>query len=77
MCRILVTGRGGQLATGLEAALPAQGFEALLVGQPEFEFDKPETVLNAINSRSGGKGNSTLPNPPAKGREALGTLNLA
>ncbi|MFM8615573.1 MAG: sugar nucleotide-binding protein, partial [Alphaproteobacteria bacterium] len=48
MRRILVTGRGGQLATGLEAALPAQGFEALLVGQPEFEFDKPETVIAAF-----------------------------
>jgi dTDP-4-dehydrorhamnose reductase len=48
MRRILVTGRGGQLATGLEAALPAQGFEALLVGQPEFEFDKPETVITAF-----------------------------
>ncbi|MCA3356593.1 MAG: dTDP-4-dehydrorhamnose reductase [Roseomonas sp.] len=50
MRRILVTGRGGQLATGLEAALPAQGFEALLVGQPEFEFDKPETVIAAFAS---------------------------
>ncbi|MCA3432962.1 MAG: sugar nucleotide-binding protein, partial [Roseomonas sp.] len=48
MRRILVTGRGGQLATGLEAALPAQGFEALLVGQPEFEFDKPDTVIAAF-----------------------------
>lgn len=44
MRRILVTGKGGQLATGLEVALPAQGFEAQLVGQPEFEFDRPETV---------------------------------
>ena len=50
MRRILVTGLGGQLATGLEAALPAQGFEALLVGQPEFEFDKPETVLAAFHA---------------------------
>ena len=50
MRRILVTGRGGQLATGLEAALPAQGFEALLVGQPEFEFDKPETVVAAFGA---------------------------
>jgi len=45
MQRILVTGKGGQLATGLEESLPARGFEALLVGQPEFEFDKPETVI--------------------------------
>jgi dTDP-4-dehydrorhamnose reductase len=48
MRRILVTGRGGQLATGLEAALPTQGFDALLVGQPEFEFDRPETVIAAL-----------------------------
>lgn len=44
MRRILVTGRGGQLATGLEAALPVQGFDPILVGQPDFEFDQPETV---------------------------------
>ncbi|MBS7811671.1 dTDP-4-dehydrorhamnose reductase [Roseococcus pinisoli] len=44
MRRILVTGKGGQLATGLADSLPAKGFEALLVGQPEFEFDKPGTV---------------------------------
>jgi len=50
MRRILVTGRGGQLATGLEAALPVQGFEALLVGQPEFEFDKPESVIAAFQA---------------------------
>ena len=47
---ILVTGRGGQLATALEAALPARGFEALLVGQPEFEFDQPESVIAAFNA---------------------------
>lgn len=45
MKRILVTGKGGQLATGLEASLPAKGFDALAVGQPEFEFDRPETVV--------------------------------
>lgn len=50
MRRILITGRSGQLATGLEAALPAQGFEALLVGQPEFAFDKPETVIAAFHT---------------------------
>jgi dTDP-4-dehydrorhamnose reductase len=48
MRRILVTGRGGQLATGLEASLPARGFEAILVGQPDFEFDRPETVIAAF-----------------------------
>ena len=48
MRRVLLTGRGGQLATGLESALPAQGFEAILVGQPDFEFDRPETVAAAF-----------------------------
>ncbi|WP_188974068.1 dTDP-4-dehydrorhamnose reductase, partial [Neoroseomonas lacus] len=50
MRRILVTGRGGQLATGLETALPARGFEPVLVGQPEFEFDAPETVAAAFDA---------------------------
>ncbi|MDB5416359.1 MAG: dTDP-4-dehydrorhamnose reductase [Rubritepida sp.] len=48
MRRILVTGQGGQLATGLAESLPGRGFEAMLVGQPDFEFDKPETVLAAF-----------------------------
>jgi len=48
MKRILVTGKGGQLATGLADALPAQGFDALLYGQPEFEFDQPATVARAF-----------------------------
>jgi dTDP-4-dehydrorhamnose reductase len=48
MRRILVTGQGGQLATGLAESLPLQGFEAMLVGQPDFEFDKPETVIAAF-----------------------------
>ena len=48
MKRILVTGKGGQLATGLADALPTQGFDALLFGQPEFEFDHPETIAAAF-----------------------------
>ena len=48
MHRILVTGKGGQLATGLAESLPGQGFGAMLVGQPDFEFDKPETVVAAF-----------------------------
>jgi dTDP-4-dehydrorhamnose reductase len=48
MRRILVTGRGGQLATGLAEALPAQGFAAFLVGQPEFEFDQPHSIAAAF-----------------------------
>ncbi|RVT96389.1 dTDP-4-dehydrorhamnose reductase [Rhodovarius crocodyli] len=50
MKRILVTGKGGQLATGLLDALPAMGFEPMAVGQPEFEFDKPETVEAAFRT---------------------------
>ncbi len=48
MKRVLVTGRGGQLATGLADALPAQGFEPFLFGQPEFEFDQPATIAAAF-----------------------------
>lgn len=48
MRRILVTGRGGQLATGLADALPAQGFEPFLFGQPELEFDQPATIAAAF-----------------------------
>ena len=48
MQRILVTGLGGQLATGLAESLPMHGFEAILVGQPDFEFDKPVTVRAAF-----------------------------
>jgi len=50
MRRILVTGRGGQLATGLAEALPAQGFETLLVGRPEFDFDDATTVAAAFDA---------------------------
>ena len=50
MKRILVTGRGGQLATGLADALPAQGFEAILVGQPEFEFDEPAAIAATFDA---------------------------
>lgn len=50
MRRVLVTGRGGQLATGLADALPAQGFAPTLVGQPDFEFDAPETIAAAFDA---------------------------
>lgn len=48
MHRILVTGQGGQLATGLAEALPARDFTALLVGQPEFDFIDPAGVARAF-----------------------------
>jgi dTDP-4-dehydrorhamnose reductase len=48
MRRVLVTGRGGQVATGLATALPARGFEAVLVGRPEFDLERPESIAAAI-----------------------------
>lgn len=44
MRRVLVTGGGGQVATALRAALPAQGFEAVVAGRPALDFDRPETL---------------------------------
>ena len=32
----------------LADSLPAQGLKPYLVGQPDFEFDKPETVIAAF-----------------------------
>lgn len=52
MRRILVTGRGGQLATGLLDSLPAFGFEPLALGRPAFDFDRPETVRAAFAAAS-------------------------
>lgn len=49
MRRILVTGRSGQVATALAAALPARGFVALCVGQPDFSFDAPGSVDAAFD----------------------------
>ncbi|MBR0669090.1 dTDP-4-dehydrorhamnose reductase [Roseomonas hellenica] len=48
MRRILVTGQGGQLATGLTDALPARDFTPLLVGQPDFDFVDPAGVARAF-----------------------------
>ena len=50
MRRILVTGRGGQLATGLEAALSAEGFQPLVIGRPAFDFHIPETIIAAFQA---------------------------
>jgi dTDP-4-dehydrorhamnose reductase len=50
MRRILVTGRGGQLATSLADALPAQGFTALLAGRPAFTFDAPNTIAATFDA---------------------------
>lgn len=48
MRRVLVTGRGGQLATGLVAALPGRGFEAIATGRPDFDFDAPAGIAAAF-----------------------------
>lgn len=48
MRRILVTGRGGQLATALAAALPARGFLVLPAGRPEFDFDRPDSLPGVL-----------------------------
>jgi dTDP-4-dehydrorhamnose reductase len=48
MRRVLVTGQGGQLATGLADALPARGFTPSLVGQPAFDFTDPAGVARAF-----------------------------
>lgn len=48
MHRILVTGRGGQLATALATALPARGFDVLATGRPDFDFDAPATIAAAL-----------------------------
>lgn len=50
MKRILVTGRSGQLATSLDTALPALGFEAVAVGQPDFGFDRPDSIVAAFEA---------------------------
>lgn len=48
MRRVLVTGRGGQLATALTAALPAQGFQVVAIGRPDFDFDIPATIAAGV-----------------------------
>lgn len=48
MRRVLVTGRGGQLATALAATLPAQGFVPLATGRPAFDFDRPDSLAAAL-----------------------------
>jgi dTDP-4-dehydrorhamnose reductase len=50
MRRILITGRGGQVATGLEAALPAEGFQPLVIGRPAFDFNIPQTIIAAFQA---------------------------
>ncbi|MEO3475009.1 dTDP-4-dehydrorhamnose reductase [Roseomonas sp. CAU 1739] len=50
MRRVLVTGRGGQLATALATALPAQGFEAIAIGRPDIDFAAPASITDALSA---------------------------
>jgi len=49
---VLVTGLGGQLGTALAAAASDAGIPVSLVGQPTFEFDRPETITRAFAQAS-------------------------
>jgi dTDP-4-dehydrorhamnose reductase len=48
---ILVTGGSGQVAQALGRVAPSRGMEAVVLGRPEFDFDKPETIGAAFASR--------------------------
>ena len=50
MERVLVTGRSGQLATSLEAALPAWDFQPVMFGRPAFTFDDPTRMEAAFRA---------------------------
>lgn len=43
--KILVTGGSGQLATSLRKRAPD---EVVIIGRPEFDFDRPESILEAL-----------------------------
>ena len=48
---ILVTGGSGQVAQALGRLGPARKMEVIVLGRPEFDFDKPETIMAAFASR--------------------------
>ena len=48
---ILVTGGSGQVAQALGRLGPAREMEVIVLGRPEFDFDKPETIMAAFASR--------------------------
>lgn len=50
MFDILITGASGQLGTALAGQAPALGFNAIAVGRPVFDFDRPETIPAAFAS---------------------------
>lgn len=48
---ILVTGGQGQVALALGRLSPARGMDVTVVGRPDFDFDKPETIAAVFDSR--------------------------
>jgi dTDP-4-dehydrorhamnose reductase len=48
---ILVTGGSGQVAHALGRLAPARDIEAVVVGRPDFDFDRPETIAAAFALR--------------------------
>jgi dTDP-4-dehydrorhamnose reductase len=48
---ILVTGGSGQVAQALGRLALAHGMEVVVLGRPEFDFDRPETIPSAFASR--------------------------
>lgn len=45
---LLVTGRDGQLAHAIRAALPDAGWDVVAIGRPEADLERPETVAEAV-----------------------------
>ncbi|GAB0116243.1 dTDP-4-dehydrorhamnose reductase [Acidisoma sp. 7E03] len=48
---ILVTGGQGQVALALGRLAPARGMEVVVLGRPDFDFDRPETITAVFESR--------------------------
>lgn len=48
---ILVTGGQGQVALALGRLAPARAMEVVVVGRPDFDFDRPETLEAVFASR--------------------------
>lgn len=48
---ILVTGGQGQVAQALARLAPARDMEVVVVGRPDFDFDRPETIQAVFASR--------------------------
>lgn len=48
--RIVVTGKHGQVARALTEIGPEQGHEIVLLGRPELDLERPETVAVAVSA---------------------------